>query len=95
MNAAGAWAGRVAALAGVTLPVAPLRRQVAITVPTDALPATMPMTIFAGDGFHLRVRDGRVLLLLPASGTDDPFEPVWRRRGSIASSASRASVCRC
>ena len=81
VNAAGAWAARVAQFASVQLPVVPLRRQVAVTVPTDALPAAMPMTIYAGDGFHLRVRDGRVLLLLPSPGADDPFdvhvEPAW------------------
>jgi sarcosine oxidase subunit beta len=81
VNAAGPWAARIAALAGVDLPVTPLRRQVAVTVPTDALPATMPMTIYAGDGFHLRVRDGRVLLLSPSAGAADPFdvsvEPAW------------------
>ena len=41
----------------------------------------MPMTIFAQDGFHLRVRDGRVLLLLPTAGAGDPFDvtvdPAW------------------
>jgi sarcosine oxidase, subunit beta len=74
VNAAGPWAARVASLAGVTLPVAALRRQVAVTVPTAALPAAMPMSIFAGDGFHLRVRDGRVLLLLPSPGAADPFD---------------------
>jgi sarcosine oxidase, subunit beta len=81
VNAAGAWAAPVARLAGVDLPVTPLRRQVAVTVPTAALPATMPMTIYAGDGFHLRVRDGRVLLLLPSPGAADPFDagidPAW------------------
>ena len=81
VNAAGAWAGALARLAGAELPVTPLRRQVAVTVPTGALPANMPMTIFAGDGFHLRVRDGRVLLLLPSPGGADPFdaavEPAW------------------
>jgi sarcosine oxidase subunit beta len=55
---------------------------VAATAPCDLLPETMPMTIFAGDGFHLRVRDGRVLLLLPAPGAEGrPFDhsvdPVW------------------
>jgi sarcosine oxidase, subunit beta len=81
VNAAGAWAASVARLAGVDLPVSPLRRQVAITLPTPALPATMPMTIYAGDGFHLRVRDQRVLLLLPSPGAADPFDagvdPAW------------------
>jgi sarcosine oxidase subunit beta len=68
VNAAGPWAAVVAAWAGVDLPVAPLRRQVAATEPCDLLPERMPMTIFAGDGFHLRVRDGRVLLLWPTPG---------------------------
>ncbi|MEA2787430.1 MAG: hypothetical protein QOF71_3534 [Candidatus Eremiobacteraeota bacterium] len=81
VNAAGAWAAGVARLAGADLPVMPLRRQVAVTVPTQMLPGQMPMTIFARDGFHLRVRDGRVLLLLPAAGANDPFDvsvdPAW------------------
>src|ERR1043166_755808 len=65
VNAAGAWAGEVARLAGVEIPVAPLRRQVAITRPCELLPEDMPMTIFTSDGFHLRVRDRRVMLLWP------------------------------
>lgn len=81
VNAAGAWAGAVARLAGFDLPVAPLRRQVAITEPTGALPASFPMTIW-DDGFHLRVRDDRVLLLQPTPGDPrDPWsvavEPAW------------------
>jgi sarcosine oxidase subunit beta len=81
VNAAGAWAADAARLAGVDLPIAPLRRQVAITEPTDALPAGFPMTIW-DDGFHLRVRDGRVLLLRPTPGDpDDPWstavDPAW------------------
>jgi len=82
VNAAGAWASSVAAQAGVELPVTPLRRQIAVTAPTDLLPERMPMTIFVGDGFHLRVRDGRVLLLWPTPGVPGrPFgtsvDPDW------------------
>jgi sarcosine oxidase, subunit beta len=90
VNAAGAWAAPVASMAGVDLPVVPLRRQVAATVPTGVLPAAMPMTIDVGDGFHLRVRDGRVLLLLPTPGVpgrpwDASVEPSWIERvGAIA-----------
>jgi sarcosine oxidase subunit beta len=37
------------------------------------------MTIFADDGFHLRVRDGRVLLLMPWDFPEQnlEFDPVW------------------
>ena len=63
VNAAGAWASTL----GVDLPVAPLRRQVAATIETDILSDTMPMTVWADDGFHFRVRDRRVLLLWPDS----------------------------
>ncbi|HEY8106244.1 MAG TPA: FAD-dependent oxidoreductase, partial [Gemmatimonadales bacterium] len=82
VNALGAWAAEPMRGIGFDLPVTPLRRQVASTVRTDLLPPTMPMTIFVGDGFHLRVRDGRVLLLWPTPGAsgrpfDDSVEPGW------------------
>ncbi len=82
VNAAGPWAASVAAMAGQALPVTPLRRQIAATTPCELLPASMPMTIWAGDGFHLRVRDGRVLLLRPAPGAvgrpfDTSVDPAW------------------
>jgi sarcosine oxidase subunit beta len=66
VNAMGAWAGS---------PVVPMRRNVAATISTSVLPESMPMTIFVGDGFHLRVRDGRVLLLMPAAH-DAPLEAL-------------------
>jgi sarcosine oxidase, subunit beta len=68
INAAGAWAGAFGSACGLNVPVSPLRRQVALTEPTRVLPDSMPMTIFTDDGFHLRVRDGRVLLLWPTPG---------------------------
>jgi sarcosine oxidase, subunit beta len=75
VNAAGAWAADLAEHAGVSLPVTPLRRQIASTVPCSLLPPTTPMTIFAGDGFHFRARDGRVLLLWPTPGVNGkPFD---------------------
>jgi sarcosine oxidase subunit beta len=74
VNAAGAWAAELAQRAGIVLPITPLRRQIAVTVPFGRLRSTTPMTIFAGDGFHFRVRDGRVLLLWPNPGVPgDPF----------------------
>jgi sarcosine oxidase subunit beta len=94
VNAAGPWARRIAAMAGVDLPVEPLRRQVLPTVPTNALPETMPMTIWADDGYHLRTRDGRALLLWPSPGAPgDPFDisvdPEWIR---VVETATRERV---
>lgn len=82
VNAAGAWAAAVARLASVEVPVTPLKRQVASTVPTTAIPPDAPMTIYCRDGFHLRERDGRVLLLRPAPPCaggpfDTSVEPSW------------------
>jgi sarcosine oxidase, subunit beta len=75
VDAAGPWAAQVAQWTGLDLPVAPLRRQVAATAPTDLLPDTMPMTIFTIDGFHLRVREGRILILWPTPGVPGrPFD---------------------
>ena len=75
VNAAGAWAGELGRVLGMDVPVTPLRRQVAVTRPFKLLPEEMPMTIFVGDGFHLRVRDGRVLLLWPDDPVGaDPFD---------------------
>jgi sarcosine oxidase subunit beta len=75
VNAAGAWAAQVAKWTGFDLPVVPLRRQVAATTPTGLLPETMPMTIFTNDGFHLRVRDNRILFLWPTPGVPGrPFD---------------------
>jgi sarcosine oxidase subunit beta len=43
--AAGAWSRAVGAMAGVELPVTPLRRQIAVTEPVAGLPPALPMTI--------------------------------------------------
>ncbi|MCA1640892.1 MAG: FAD-binding oxidoreductase [Acidobacteria bacterium] len=69
VNAAGAWASGVAALAGAELPVEPLRRQLVPTEPFDALPQRFPMVIDMSTGFHFR-REGRGILL----AWNDPAE---------------------
>ena len=64
---AGPWSAGVAALAGVELPVTPLRRQILVTEPLGAdllalAPATTPMTIDVASTFYLH-REGPGLLL--------------------------------
>ncbi|HXE90180.1 MAG TPA: FAD-dependent oxidoreductase [Terriglobales bacterium] len=54
VNAAGAWAAGVAKMAGVELPVEPLRRMLVPTEPFDAFPRTAPMIIDMSNGFHFR-----------------------------------------
>ncbi len=62
INATGAWAGTL----GLEIPVTPEKRQIAETIVTNTLPPEMPMSIYCDTGFHLRIRDNRVLLLRPS-----------------------------
>lgn len=79
--AAGAWSAAVCRLAGAEVPITPLRRQVAMTAPSTLLASGSPMTIWCDDGFHVRPRDGRILLAFPSPG--DPSD-AW----SVAVEAS-------
>ncbi|HXP86818.1 MAG TPA: FAD-dependent oxidoreductase [Bryobacteraceae bacterium] len=54
VNAAGAWAAEVAALAGVQLPVEPLRRTLVPTESFDRISHDVPMTVDMATGFHFR-----------------------------------------
>ena len=62
VNAAGAWAAEVARMAGATLPVEPLRRQLVPTEPFAQLPERFPMVIDMSTGFHFRREGLRILL---------------------------------
>ncbi|HEV2884890.1 MAG TPA: FAD-binding oxidoreductase [Pyrinomonadaceae bacterium] len=62
VNAAGPWAAEVAQMAGATLPVEPLRRQLVPTEPFNGLPQRFPMVIDMSTGFHFR-REGKGILL--------------------------------
>jgi sarcosine oxidase subunit beta len=81
VNAAGAWAAQVAALAGIDLPVEPLRRQLVPTEPFDGVSHEIPMVIDMTNGFHFRPESLGFLLAwndpeeTPSFKTD--FEPSF------------------
>jgi sarcosine oxidase, subunit beta len=54
VNAAGPWAAQVARMAGIDLPIVPLRRMLVPTEPFPGLPERLPMTIDMTTGFHFR-----------------------------------------
>jgi sarcosine oxidase, subunit beta len=79
VNAAGPWAAEVAAMAGVDLPVEPLRRMLVPTEPFDQFPHTAPMIIDMSNGFHFRPEALGFLLAWndpeEAPGYKTDFEP--------------------
>lgn len=62
VNAAGPWASLVGRMAGVDIPVEPLKRQIIKTEAFDKLPARLPMIIDMSNGFHFR-REGESILM--------------------------------
>lgn len=63
VNAAGPWAGEVAELAGVDLPIAPQLRRQLLVDPEEALPAEHPLTMDLDSGFvFYPERSGEVIV---------------------------------
>lgn len=62
VNAAGAWAAQIAKLAGIDLPVEPLRRMLVPSEPFNEFSHSSPMVIDMSTGFHFRP-EGRGFLL--------------------------------
>jgi sarcosine oxidase subunit beta len=69
IDAAGPWAGVVAAMAGVNLPITPLRRQIAVTTPLAGLPADFPFVIDFSRSLYFH-REGEGIL----TGQSNPHE---------------------
>ncbi|MFK4066710.1 NAD(P)/FAD-dependent oxidoreductase [Streptomyces sp. NPDC029674] len=78
--AAGAWSARIGSMVGVELPVRPLRRQLAFTVPLVA-PPRVPFTIdFASSAYFHNSDDGLLLGLADpreTEGFDTTWTPGW------------------
>ena len=77
VNCAGAWAAGVAATAGVTLPVVPVKRQVFALKPAIQPEGPLPLT-FLPSGLYFRTEIGG-LILLGKSMEEDPigFDFTW------------------
>ncbi len=71
--ASGAYSAKVAALAGVEIPVKPYRRQLFFTAPFTALPSAFPLTIDYHSGWYFR-REGVGLLLAGSQDRHSSFD---------------------
>jgi sarcosine oxidase subunit beta len=71
VNATGPWAGKVAALAGVDLPIVPLRRQIVVTTPLRGIPEDFPFVLDFSRSLYFH-REGRGIL----TGQSNPNEKV-------------------
>lgn len=94
VNAAGAWAAGLAALAGLDLPVRPFRRQVFFSAPFDQVPARFPLIVDLGSGWYMR-REGPGLLLAGPRDNDSSFSEavdLGGREWTAAKSMHRAPV---
>jgi sarcosine oxidase subunit beta len=69
VNAAGPWAAQVAKLAGIDLPIQPLRRHIFVTEVMPGLDEDFPLTIEFATGLYAHRESGGVLL-----GMADPNE---------------------
>lgn len=76
INAAGPFAGRVAALAGAELPVKPYRRQLLFSDPFDLLPEKFPLIIDLEQSWYIR-REGAGLLLAGPQDEVSSFNETW------------------
>ena len=83
VNAAGAWGGEVARLAGLDVPVAPVKRCVYRTVGGNSA-RSYPLTVDTGSNFWLRGHGDTVIYTVSrpdqAAGWDDRMDWAWLAR---------------
>jgi sarcosine oxidase subunit beta len=81
INAAGPWAGQVGEMAGVDIPITPLRRQWFTTGPMPDIPEDFPFVIDFAQSLYFH-REGQGLLIGmsnpdEAPGFDQNIDPGW------------------
>jgi sarcosine oxidase, subunit beta len=89
VNAAGAWSAEIAKMAGVNLPVEPLRRMLVPTEPFDKVAHSAPMVVDMSTGFHFRP-EGLGLLLAWNDPEETPGYKTHFDRGFIEKILTRA-----
>ncbi|MFF1381871.1 NAD(P)/FAD-dependent oxidoreductase [Streptomyces sp. NPDC058308] len=75
--AAGAWSARIGSMAGVGLPVRPLRRQLAFTVPLMPATPRIPFTIDFASSAYFHNSDDGLLLGLADPAQSEGFDTTW------------------
>ena len=81
VNAAGPWLGQVGAMAGIEVPVEPVRRQMATTTALPDLPADFPFVVDFAQSLYFH-REGAGILTgmsnpAQAPGFDQSIDPAW------------------
>jgi sarcosine oxidase subunit beta len=89
VNCAGAWAAEIAKMAGLDLPVEPLRRMLVPTEPFDKIAHSVPMVVDMSSGFHFRP-EGLGLLLAWNDPEEKPGFKTNFDRGFIEKILTRA-----
>ncbi|MEU6181769.1 NAD(P)/FAD-dependent oxidoreductase [Streptomyces coeruleorubidus] len=75
--AAGAWSAQIGDMAGVDLPVKPVRRQLAFTAPLMPPPPRIPFTIDFSSSAYFHNSDDGLLLGLADPDQEDGFDTTW------------------
>ena len=92
VNAAGPWLGVVGAMAGIEIPITPIRRQIVTTTPLPALPADFPFVIDFAQSLYLHREGGGILTGMSnpdeTPGFDQNIDSVWELR-ALESAAAR------
>ena len=81
VNAAGPWAAQIGEMAGVEIPVVPVRRQIAVTTPIRDLPSDFPFVIDFAQNLYFH-REGPAILtgmsnLNEPPSFDQRVDPKW------------------
>ena len=80
-NAAGPWAGRLGHMAGIDIPIIPLRRQMFTTTPMPEIPPDFPFVLDFAQSLYFH-REGQGLLIGMSNpneqpGFDQNVDPTW------------------